>query len=84
MDTALIVVMLLSAAWVSPLLTRVVLSRDTVRDDFGYVVPYRQELLRRQTIELAVRLLFVMLVLATVANWRMLVDHVNEWANIHY
>ena len=79
--SVLFVVLVLSAAWLVPSLTRVMLMRHAVRDDFGQVIPYQQDLLRRQTIELMSRLLFVVLALAAIANWHALVDHVNEWAN---
>ena len=80
-STAFIVVMLLSAVWVVPSLTRVMLMREAVRDDFGQLVPYQQDLLRRQTIELMTRLLLVVIVLAALANWHALIDHVNGWTN---
>jgi hypothetical protein len=80
-DVPMIVAMVLSAMWLAPAFSRVVVLRDTVRDDFGYVIPYHQEMMRRQTVELLLRLFFVVIALAVIVNWPQLVDRVNEWVN---
>ena len=79
-ESVFFLAIVLSCVWLTPSLSRAMTLRSLLYDDFGQTIPYHQAQLRRQLNELAVKLLLVAALLVTLANGRIVVDHVNGWA----